>query len=92
MLLPQRPVFVRSDMVWINNAISEFTVIALHAAAQVPGVKFIDMYNVFNGHELCNLGKKDSWLNRVNRDLAESFHPTVRGHRAEADWIMQRMR
>lgn len=93
---PQRPTFIRSDMVWINNAISQFNVIALRAAARVGGAKFIDVYDVFDGREICNLGNRPALMNRgiTNVDgnvRAGSFHPNVQGHAAEARWITARM-
>jgi hypothetical protein len=56
-------------------------------------VKFIDVYDVFKGHEICNtLGNKD-WMNRAipKLKISWSFHPNVAGHYAESLWIAARM-
>jgi hypothetical protein len=88
-LLPQHPVFTRSDMVWINQSISELNQINKRAAGSVPGVKFVDTYDAFKGHELCNTGGKEEWMNRVVfPDTVQSFHPNVQGHEAEAKLIL----
>jgi hypothetical protein len=94
--LLQRPVFTRADMVWINNAITSLNVINMKASAKVKGVKFIDTYDVFTGHELCNTHGAQAWMNKAISNLdeyvrAQSFHPNVQGHKAEAAWVGQRM-
>jgi hypothetical protein len=86
------PKFSKSDMLWINKQIAALDSINKRAAA-AAAVKFIDVYDVFKGHEICNtLGNKD-WMNRAipKLKISWSFHPNVAGHYAESLWIAARM-
>lgn len=94
--LPQHPVFTRSDMAWINNNISTLDVINMRAAARVPGVQYIDNYDVLDGHEICN-GKHAEWMNRTINSTNEfvrsgSFHPNTGGHAAEAKLVLNQIK
>ena len=89
------PTFSRSDMKWINEQIAALDDIN-HQAANAAGVKFIDVYDVFKDHEMCNTRGNKEWMNRAlpalpSFNLAWSFHPNVDGHFAEAQWIAARM-
>jgi hypothetical protein len=91
--LPTAPTFVRSDMAWINNQITNLNTINMKAVGKVLGAKFIDVTDAFAGHELCN-GKNPEWLHRgsvLPAEKPESFHPNYAGHAAESTWILARM-
>jgi Tol biopolymer transport system component len=89
--LPPFSVFVRSDMTWINNQIARLNAINKRTAKEA-GATFIDIYDVFDGHEICNTAKQKPWMNLVDLGVkSQSFHPNVAGHKAEADWILSRL-
>ncbi len=89
------PVFSKSDMIWINLSIARLDAINARAAA-AAGVKFINVYDAFAGHEICNQVGNTQWMNKAIRSLnkyvqAGSFHPNLDGQQAEARWITARM-
>lgn len=77
-----QPRFTRSDMKWINAEVASLNRVIQQKAA-AAGLIYVDTYNAFEGHELCN-GKQSEWMNRVVLDLRpgrtqQSYHPNVSG-------------
>ena len=80
-------------MTWIDDNISTLDGINKRAAAKVRGVTYIDNYDVFDGHEICNSKGAAEWMHRVVNSTdgwvrAGSFHPNVGGHAAEAKLVL----
>ena len=61
---------------------------ALAQAARRAGVRFVDMYEVSRGHDICSA---DPWVNgsTTDRDRALSYHPFASGMRADADQVLK---
>jgi len=87
--VPYLAYFQPSDMKWINASIKRLDD-EIRAAAAAAGITYVNAYNAFNGHELC---QPNPWLNRVVyydtsagiKHLAQtSFHPNAAGQRALA--------
>lgn len=61
----------------INSAADALAEVTAKAAANA-GVRFVDMREPFDGHEICSYGRW--WLHSVNLfNLVESYHPTAAG-------------
>jgi hypothetical protein len=74
--------FVRaSDVAYINDITREING-AVERAAAVAGVRFVAMYEAFDGHELCT---SQRWIHGIDKTDAAFgpqdpfFHPTVAG-------------
>jgi len=73
--------FVRPQMDWINSEGKKMDQ-ALARAAHQAGVKYVNAYDAFQGHELCT---RYPYLNRfILHGYVGSFHPNIAGHRALA--------
>ena len=73
--------FAPDDIRWINSKVAKLDLL-IKQRAEAAGFTFVDMYDALHGHELCT---KDPWVNGIHYlDLQESFHPNVKGHKAEA--------
>jgi lysophospholipase L1-like esterase len=77
-----------NEQVMVNEKLSEFNR-AIKAAADEASVEFIDVQQLFDGHEICT---RNAWINgpsksyKINRKGLddESFHPTLQGQQAYA--------
>jgi len=77
-------------MLWLNNRIKTVNDL-IEAAVKESGVaEYVDVYNAFNGHEICSNGNDMSkWymnglmLYDAKNPSPESFHPNPTGHAAE---------
>jgi hypothetical protein len=75
--------FQPSDMTWINGVIARLDAKIAQAAAATD-ITFVDVYNAFNGHELC---QPDPYLYGVSIPPITSFHPTINGQAVMAGLI-----
>jgi hypothetical protein len=72
--------FLKSDMVWLNRVGAKLDKLIM-AAARTEGFVYVDLYDAFNGHELCTANR---YLNRAittlnNNVKVYSFHPNAAG-------------
>jgi lysophospholipase L1-like esterase len=60
---------------------------ALRRAARDAGVRFVDMHELSEGHEICS---DEPWVNGINTDQerALAFHPFTEGQEAVADALL----
>ncbi|MGH2777743.1 MAG: nidogen-like domain-containing protein, partial [Actinomycetota bacterium] len=76
-----------SDQLWTSQKIGQLND-AVESSAHSMGINYIDIYDAFSGHELCNEDGDDEALNGVNlSDRVESYHPNVLGHEILADVV-----
>lgn len=68
--------FVDADMQWINRVIERLNTIVSNAAATY-GATYVNVYNAFNGRELCT--RYPALNGIVVPDVQESFHPNKAG-------------
>lgn len=64
----------------------------IRAAAATVGADYIDIYDLFEEHDLCVDDDLKRWVNRLHKPFskttAESFHPTIAGQEAIAGKII----
>jgi hypothetical protein len=80
--------FLVSDMRWMNTEGLKLDD-AIAAAAKRFGLTYVNVYNAFQGHELCT---KDRYLNQAIIDhrgsvRVWSYHPNLKGQNALAEVV-----
>ncbi len=89
-----------SDAEWGHNTATPTLDAGERAIAQAEGVRFLDMVEGFNGHELCasGIGASQQWVNGLlyepqltdfweEHAVQQSFHPNAKGHEEIADCV-----
>ena len=72
--------FLPSDMAWINYVIQEFDTRIQAATAAMPGVTYVNTYNAFDGHELCQSGSLlNAFTFAPGVSAAGAYHPNKEG-------------
>ena len=80
-----------SDQLWGNHKISQLNS-AIESSANSMAVNFVDVYDAFAGHELCNEDGNDEALNGIDLgNRIESYHPNPLGHELYADEMRQEL-
>jgi lysophospholipase L1-like esterase len=82
-----------SDAEWGHNVATPGLDAGERTIAQVEGVRFLDMVESFEGHELCGagIGASQQWVNGLlyepsledwwnEHAVQQSFHPNAKGH------------
>lgn len=77
--------FRAADMTWINQSISRLNAL-IAATAKPAGFTFVNTYNSFDGHNLCD---PEPWLNKASVPVTSSFHPNRQGQAALAVAVEQ---
>jgi len=76
-----------SDQLWTSQMINRLNT-SVASAANSMGINYIDIYNAFDGHELCNNDGNDDAMNGINLlDQVESYHPNALGHEILSDVV-----
>lgn len=68
--------FTVGDMLWINEETRKLNSL-IEADAGAAGLHYVDVYNAFEGHELCT---GTPHLNGIEAGTRGAFHPNVEGH------------
>jgi lysophospholipase L1-like esterase len=89
-----------TDMEWGHNVATPGLDAGERAIATAEGVRFLDMVEGFNGHEICASGASSStqWVNGLlyepqltdfweEHAVQQSFHPNSKGHAEIADCV-----
>ena len=89
-----------SDMEWGHNVATPGLDAGERALAATEGVRFLDMVEGFNGHEICASGASSStqWVNGLlyepqltdfweEHAVQQSFHPNAKGHAQIANCV-----
>jgi len=73
----------RSDAVWLRSLYQQAD-LHLQSAARDAGVTFLDVFDAFAGHEVCNPKQSSEWANGLSLSLPlhlnGSFHPNAAGN------------
>jgi hypothetical protein len=89
-----------SDMEWGHNVATPALDAGERTIASTEGVRFLDMVEGFNGHEICasGIGASSQWVNGLlyepqledfwnEHAVQQSFHPNANGHAEIADCV-----
>jgi len=78
-----------TDKVWIDRRTRDFNQV-IRENALAAGAEYVDFYDAFKGHEICNAGGKPWAMNGVIPLDAQwhipsplSYHPNILGHQLE---------
>ncbi|MGH2808434.1 MAG: PxKF domain-containing protein [Actinomycetota bacterium] len=73
------------DQVWINEKVSQLNEV-IHRAALATGIEYVEIYDVFDGHELCS--GNEEYMNGLIVPKAEAYHPNAAGHAAVSEYLI----
>lgn len=77
------------EQLWMNEKVAQINDI-IEGRAKERGFEYVDVEDALTNHHLCSFPEID-WMNGISPTDAvwtkESFHPTQRGHAAEADIV-----
>lgn len=79
------------DRPWINARIAELNKL-IRERAIANGAEYVDVFDAFDGHELCNVNGNNEWMNGLDASgRSFSFHPNEQGQAAFAERVQLAM-